>query len=38
VKKQLGISKQQLFALVNCPLSYEDYVAHLRQTGRIKTG
>jgi hypothetical protein len=37
VKKQLGVSKEQLFALVGCPLNYETYVAHLVETGRIKT-
>ena len=35
VKKQLGISKNQLIALVHCPLGHADYVRHLRDTGRI---
>jgi hypothetical protein len=37
VKKELKVSKKQLFALVRCPLKYEAYVAHLVATGRIKT-
>jgi hypothetical protein len=37
VKKELGVSKEQLFALVGCPLKYETYVAHLVKSGRIKT-
>lgn len=35
VKKQLGVSKKQLLDLIKCPLSHEDYVAHLKQTRRI---
>ena len=37
VKKELGVSKRQLFALVRCPLKHGTYVAHLVETGRIKT-
>lgn len=37
VKKELGVSKGQLFALVGCPLDYETYVALLVKSGRIKT-
>jgi len=35
VKKQLGVSKRQLLALVNCPLTYDEYVSHLKEVGRI---
>jgi hypothetical protein len=37
VKNQLGVSKKQLFDLVACPLTHEEYVAHLVGSGRIKT-
>ena len=37
VKKQLGLSKKQLFDLVGCPLNYETYVALLVKSGRINT-
>ncbi len=37
VKKELGISKPQLVALVRCPLSYDGYVNHLQTSGRIVT-
>lgn len=37
LKKQLGVSKPQLHALVGCPLTYDEYVAHLVGSGRIKT-
>jgi hypothetical protein len=36
VKKQLGISKPQLIALVDCPLTYDEYVAHLMRSGIIR--
>lgn len=36
VKKQMGISKKQLVDFVDCRLTYEKYVAHLRQHGRIE--
>lgn len=37
LKRQLGVSKPQLLALVDCPLTYDAYVAHLEKSGRIKT-
>ena len=36
VKKQLGLAKQQqLIDLVRCPMTHEDYISHLLETGRI---
>jgi len=37
VKQQLGVTKQQLHDLVDCPMNREAYVAHLVESGRIKT-
>ena len=36
MKKQLGISKKDLFDLVRCPLKYDAYVAQLVESGRIR--
>lgn len=33
IAKQLKVSKRQLTDLVNCPMSYDDYIEHLRMNG-----
>lgn len=36
IAKQLHVNKLQLIALVECPLSYRDYVAYLQDAGHIQ--
>lgn len=35
MKKQLSLTKKQFLDLIDCPLSYEEYIQILRDLGRI---
>ena len=36
VYHQMGLVKKELLEFIDCPLSYENYIALLKQRGRIK--
>ncbi len=35
IAKEMNVTRRQLNDLVQCPMSYADYVAHLRRLGRL---